>query len=317
MRMDNPEVGGMPQRNSDVFLIVSNSALVVFAVGFIWIASVFYREKVSGISLSESRFVTTEWSLLQELKVETDSRLMDKEREILTLRKRYLQLVQDPKSIKGLAELESQLRRAEEERRDILSLRLAAPASTEPAVVEEAVSPSPEQSATAQRSTPSSAASAIFQSRIMMLESQLTEEKALSVALSATLSSSNRERDLAARTFRDELALRDAGIEALSTGLSRLREAGRSAFEAASNGSQANDRQSQAIELDLNTKALLRAIASSPDIRARYPDLLASLDRYFDQFGLLERLTGRAEAYGAVVDALEPLAREIKKPVPR
>jgi hypothetical protein len=292
------------QYGHDVFLIVSNSALVVFALGFIWISSAVYREKGSEVSLRESRFVTTEWNLMQTLKVNTDRQLMGKEQEILALRKRYLQLVQNPESTQGLAELRSQLHRAEEERRDILSLRLEIPAT--PSTGEEVSQSSPAPSTTDRGTTPSSAASAIFQSRIMVLESQLADEKALTLAISDTLASVSRERDQAARTFRNELALRDAAM-------ARLSVAGKSALETLKADSRTLALQRQALGLDLNTKVLLRAIVSSPEIRGRYPDLLASLDRYFEQFALMENLRGRAEAYAAVNKALEPLQRELNR----
>jgi hypothetical protein len=302
--MKFPGMEHAPQNSLDVFLIVSNGALVVFAAGFIWFTSVFYREKGAEISLRESRFVTTEWSLMQTLKANTDRQLMDKEQEILALRRRYLQLVQNPESSQGLSILRSQLQKAEEERRDILSLSLKVPAS--PTASEEENPPSPAEPAAIQQSTPAGSASTIFQSRIMVLESQLADERALSLALSTALDTISKDRDLAIRTFRAELDTRNAAIERLST-------AGKSALETLSAGSQDIAVQRQALGLDLNTKVLLRAIASSPEIRAYYPDLLDSLDHYLEQLALMERLRGQAETYAAVTKALEPLQQALSQ----
>ena len=304
MDMDYPKADYNPLNNQNVFLLVSNGALVVFAVAFIWFSLAFYREKGSEISFSESYFVTTEWNLMQTLKLNTDRQLMNKEQEILGLRQRYLQLLQNPESSQGAMELRNQLRRAEDERRDILSLRLAPPGQANPADLEAVIAAAPDMSAAAPRSPQSSSASMMFQSRIEMLETQLADEKALSSAISDTLAALSKERELSSRAFMEELALRDATI-------ARISAAGSSAFDAIRRDSQNLEARRQAIELDLNTKVLLRAIASSPEIRARYPDLLASLDRYFDQLALVERLRGRAETYAATSKALEALQKEL------
>ncbi|WP_319558930.1 hypothetical protein [Marispirochaeta sp.] len=58
---------------------------------------------------------------------------------------------------------------------------------------------------------------------------------------------------------------------------------------------------------DLSTRALLRALISSPRVRAEYPGLLEATDRYLSNLGLQERLSGRREAYAEVIRMLEEI----------
>ena len=74
--------------------LVSN--LLIFTItAAILVAAFSYHERRIGTSTADaSRFVTTEWRLLQQLKEETDQQLAAKEREIAALRRRYIELVE-------------------------------------------------------------------------------------------------------------------------------------------------------------------------------------------------------------------------------
>jgi hypothetical protein len=58
---------------------------------------------------------------------------------------------------------------------------------------------------------------------------------------------------------------------------------------------------------DLKTRALLRAIVRTPAIRAEYPELLESLDRYLALAGREEYLRGKRAAYDELIGNLEAL----------
>lgn len=61
---------------------------------------------------------------------------------------------------------------------------------------------------------------------------------------------------------------------------------------------------------DLSTRALLRALISSPRVRSEYPGLLNSADRFFSNYGLQERFSGRREVYSEMESLLKDLLEE-------
>jgi len=66
---------------------------------------------------------------------------------------------------------------------------------------------------------------------------------------------------------------------------------------------------------DIKTRSLVRAIVSSSAVSATYPDLLQSLDHYFEVYGQQERLRGQLDAYAAIMESVK--AMESSQPEPR
>ncbi|MBP7495088.1 MAG: hypothetical protein KA771_06305, partial [Spirochaetales bacterium] len=57
----------------------------------------------------------------------------------------------------------------------------------------------------------------------------------------------------------------------------------------------------------IQTRALLRAIVSTPLIRSTYPDLLESVDKAFEEYGRYEYRKGEREAYLSLLAFLRSL----------
>src|SRR6056297_67440 len=98
-----------PQRNIDIHPIISNLVLLVFAAVFLWFTISAYEARIKAVSMQENRFLTTEWHLLQELKVQTDQQLLEKDQEIAKLRQQYLKLAQSNASSTELQQLKEKL----------------------------------------------------------------------------------------------------------------------------------------------------------------------------------------------------------------
>ncbi|MGA2766600.1 MAG: hypothetical protein ABSG17_24925 [Spirochaetia bacterium] len=103
-------------------------------------------------------------------------------------------------------------------------------------------------------------------------------------------------------------------IQDLSATVARMREEAQAALAAAERKArEAGSAQPLDIQ-DLKTQALVRALVGSPEIRAAYPDLLKSLDHFFEVYALQQRLAGQREAYASLQPMLEPLTSEAKAP---
>ena len=107
-----------------VFPVIANAALILVAAIVLSAAVVQYRGSVRETTRTETRFVTTEWQLLRELKEETDRLLEEKEREIAVLRRRYLELRGQDGTTSEQELIEAQLREAEGDRDELLSARI-------------------------------------------------------------------------------------------------------------------------------------------------------------------------------------------------
>jgi hypothetical protein len=57
----------------------------------------------------------------------------------------------------------------------------------------------------------------------------------------------------------------------------------------------------------IQTRALLRAIVSTPLIRSTYPDLLESVDKAFEEYGKHAYTKGEQEAYNSLLAFLRSL----------
>lgn len=247
------------QRKSLLFPLVSNIILVAATAAFVWIMHVSAEEQIRTVALRESRFLTTEWQLLKELKAQTDRQLREKEQEIIALRQQYAELKRSGQSSDKLLELEKQLLSAEDERDRIISRRMDNMAAPVP----EAVEPRTEQTAP-----------------------DLPSPNRQLVQKIENLETQNRELQQEYRDLRDTL----------ESALRHIMEKEQLAADSAALRME-----------DLSTQALLRALISSPRVRAQYPDLLQSTDRYLSRLGLQERYSGRREAYTEAKNLLEEI----------
>jgi hypothetical protein len=293
---DNDE--RMPQAKKDSFLLISNIVLVLAAAIFIYIAFYSYQKRVEAITLSESRFLTTEWRLLQQLKVQTDQKLLEKELEIEELNRRYMKLAEGNASAWELRQFEIRIEQAKAEREEILSHSLAPTSET-----------GPKQTAWLSELLPSgnqSVLTVLYQKQIEALKGRLQESSQYIELLEKKFAASNeKQKELYMNAIAEDLTR----IKKLSAALTGTNDAIRSELEDMKHKAEEIDEAAHPRIEDINTRALIRAIVSSASIRAEYPDLLKSLDRYFEVYGLGERLKGRKEAYIDTTKKLEPLVK--------
>ncbi len=203
-------------------------------------------------------------------------------------------------------QVKSQLDQAEAERKAILSRSISAVADA----------------GSAQGATPGQQASsgnepalaALLENQVERLQAQLDSRRALIDAL-------DRERVALISTHQQVVqgyadAIRDnmAQIQELSATLARIRGEVQAALAAANRQARETGSAPALNIQDLKTQALVRALVGSPEIRAAYPDLLKSLDHFFEVYGLQERLAGQREAYASLEPVLGPLAGEAMAP---
>lgn len=290
-----------PQRNSDILPIISNLVLLVFAAVFLWFTISAYEARIKAVSMQENRFLTTEWHLLQELKVQTDQQLLEKDQEIAELRQQYLKLAQTNTSPAELQQIKEKLNQAREERAELASRRVQEAPDSEQASSEQ-TSQEP-LSELLPRNT--SATAELLREQIETLEEQLEESRLYNQVLEEEFTEAQSTHNQEIREYRDS-------IEDLSSELSGTRKAVRTTLEELELKLELVDNQLPPGLEDLNTRALLRALASSPTIRADYPNLLDSIDRYFEVYGFQKQLDGRREAYSSAIESLEPLSRQLE-----
>lgn len=294
------------ERKGAVLPIVSNLVLIVFTAAGLWIAAEHYEERMRETSIAENRFLTTEWHLLQELKRETDRQLAEKDREIAALRQEYEQLRRGDESEDRLSELQLRLEQAREEREQILSQRLEAPAESDMEREDEteAESEVPADSAVEGVAVTDSPGESILDD---VLERRIQ-------ALDEELTTLEREYERSEEDYEERLEEASARAERLSEALTRANEAAAAALEELRRRGAASERREGPSVDDLNTRTLLRALVSTPEIRSEYPNLLESLDRYFEVYAREKRLEGRREAYESAREALQRVIEETEVP---
>lgn len=110
--------------------LATNIVVLVICLAAILGASRFYENRRIELASHESRFVTAEWQLLAQLKVETDRQLQAKDRQIAALRSRLLALPREPalseQELAQRSRLQAAIESAYFERQELLSRRLAA-----------------------------------------------------------------------------------------------------------------------------------------------------------------------------------------------
>ena len=294
---------GQTRPRKDYFLWISSPTLLLFTAALLWGAFSLYQDRIATISLTERRFLTTEWRLLQELKAQTDRELFQKDQQIADLNRLYLELLQSDASPSRRQEVRNQLDQAEAERKAILSRsisRIADSVSTPEATVNGAAA-----------SGSMSSLTELLQSQVEGLQAQLDNRRALIEALDKERTTLISVHERTAQGYADRVKQNMARIQELSATVLQTDQEVRSTLAAVSRKTlEAGPMQPLSIE-DLKTQALVRAIVGSPEIRAAYPDLLKSLDHFFEVYGLHERLLGHQEAYASVESILDPLAAEV------
>ena len=307
--------------------LVSN--LLIFTITAAILAAAFssHERRIGTSTADASRFVTAEWRLLQQLKEETDRQLAAKEREIATLRRRYLELVEAGAGVDERRQVEDEIRAAEAERDTIIAVRVdrerllvADKSDTEAASSEagiraalDSLSTDTAGSLAAEIEDPpggiplepvaQTADDALFavglasavrqlEEEVALLSSQLDEERARVAELAARLDAARSEAEDAAGGLRSTPVF---GTEALP---------GESSEEASRVGTE------RMLEL-VNARALVRAIVDSPPIRSEYPGLADELDRYVEERGRERQQRARADAYASASEAIESLAASI------
>lgn len=311
--MARPKAG---RQGSDLAFLGINLLILLGAALFLVVSDGVYRRRSTAETLRDSRFLTTEWRLMRELKERTDRELRDKDQEITDLRLRYLALKGSGSSTELLASIAVEMRRAEAEREAILSARLKAVAG-----------PSPATAPVAQGRIPDTALSELLRSRIVGLEDSLRASRAGEAAIELELARLRATMALEAVVPAVQPAPSPgpgpvltpaslgtggsgagagAGLEAQDRG-----EADRLIKELGASLARERDALGNPDTVlglsELKTRALLRAIVRTPAIRSEYPDLLESLDRYLVLAGKEEYLRGRREAYGEIIGMIEGL----------
>jgi len=280
-----------PKKSFDLVPIISNLVLIILSVMFIGLTVSFFRNRLEADSLRENRFLTMEWDLLKELKLQTDKQLSEKDRQISELHQRYRQLEQSKASAPELQEMKIQLKKLEDERADLILKTGKATSKVEAEKkiplngMEDAVSPS--------------VLTNLLLGRIDRLEAKLEEQRLSSAALEKEL------LDLKASDANGKIAAqKDTG----TNGKDMLAKAHKDALTALSElkrKKQQIDGTGRLSIEDLNTWTLLRALATSQTIKADYPDLLPAIESYFDAYGKQKFTDGEREAYTSSIKTLE------------
>lgn len=285
------------RRNIEIPLIIANLALVAGTVILLWIAMYFYQRQIKAEIVSDNRFLTTEWQLLQELKTQTDRQLREKDLEITELRVLYRKLSLQNNAQEQLLELENHLKRAEAERESLFAMRLTA-------IADSARETTPAKAVTSDRISQSGSTVA------EAYDSSVTAENAQ--ALNGLLTRRIQELEILlaqSRTRAEVAESRMMGSPAVSLRSNPTEAESRAKMDEILLELQRKMRDIDAepapkIE-DIKTRSLLRAIVSSAPIRNEYPDLLNALDRYLKAYARQEMLNGQKEAYTTAIETVK------------
>jgi DNA repair exonuclease SbcCD ATPase subunit len=284
--------------------VVFNLALVWGAAGLVGGMVAWFHVRMAAVSLTENRFITMEWSLLQQLKLQTDTQLLQKDQEIADLRRQYLRLAEANSSPSELKELETRLQEVDDAREKIASqgASSAGGSAATPQIVLPEVSPLVDPAKLPE----------LLMAHINTLQAQLDERRLYAQMLEQQLATSNN-----VQTPQPAAADAAAEIKRAEELQRKLAEAKTAVAAARSQVEKAKQEINVAGTLsieNLNTWTLLRALVSSPEIRVKYPDLLKSMDQYFQAYGNQQRQKGNLEAYSAALQTLDALTRQIEGP---
>ncbi len=287
-------------------LVALNIFLVVLALGTIAGAAAFFQRSAYAAVMDENVFLTVEWRLLRELKERTDQLLLDKDRQIDELRRRYLGAGGQSGDSGLPAAIRAELARLESERDAIIASRFApAQASMLPPAGAD------ESPAVSQRTRQDGAVAELLRDRILALEVDIAEERR--AAFSSALELAALRAELAGAIARLADARGPDPASGASDAQTRQHVPAHTDAIAALQRLLSGNRdgiaaQGAALTLeDIRTRTLLRAIVRTQAIRDEYPDLAASLDRYFRVYAEDERRKGRLEAYDDIGLAIREL----------
>lgn len=316
------------------YLFLSYTILIVCTVALFGVAARVYQKTIHDVTLTSNRFLTTEWHLLQELKAKTDRQLRDKDIEISRLRAEYLDLKKREFPPDALYEIETKLRKAEEERAIILSLRLStvAPAATIPAAGNSSalsltdagnlVFPgfAGDEFGTGLRGD----GAGMGGDRAEGDDIAYSPGTDISAPITELLGKriQTLEAEVAVHRLRADMA--EKQIESYAQAAASGQPGTPTPQQAAGGQGASTNTVRMVLDLleqkkaeiarepppkieDIKTRSLLRAIVSSPEIRNEYPGLLEALDRYFTVYGRQEWLTGQKDAYGFMVESIRAL----------
>jgi hypothetical protein len=222
----------------------------------------------------ENRFLTTEWYLLQQLRAQTDAELTRKNQEIESLKQLYEQLKAQNNSATDLDKVEAQLKAAESTREEMLTQS-----------VKSGLHPSLSAVMPSESSGPTAGAELRQSQAILVLQQQVDELRARAETAEAAVVDLKRQSP-----SRSSLPTSRA-LEALESGKAALGSA------------------PAATVAELKTKALIRAILSSSDVKKQYPELLGSFDSYLDSFGNREYARGRVAGYTEATQSVRDLTQ--------
>ncbi len=283
-----------PQRSSAVFTVASNLTLVLVSVGILFTSNYFYKTNIEANTVSENRFITMEWHLLQNLKTETDDQLSEKDREIAELKQKYKDSKLQNVSKELLAEMNAKLKKAEMERAAILTRNFASKITPEPLSSIRSNENKTIASAFATETTD------LFSKRIEALEIQLQESLQNNQKMEAELA-----RQIQINSLNHIIPTETSNKDIVDTSSTSKKAVYREILNILNILDQQKlDETTQPPLEDIKTRALLRAIVRSPDIRSSYPTLSESLDRYFEFFAYQEQLKGKKNAYDEMIKAL-------------
>jgi DNA repair exonuclease SbcCD ATPase subunit len=112
-------------RKPVIAVIALNLAVIAAAATALFLTQRVFKEQSAQAATAESRFVTTEWALLQEIQDRTEQILLEKDREIASLRALQASLAGRPELAEEAARVRLSLARAYAERETILQARLS------------------------------------------------------------------------------------------------------------------------------------------------------------------------------------------------
>lgn len=262
--------------NADAYLLLSNTFIIACASIVLAVAFYIHQRDIGLATLDDNRFITTEWHLLQELKAQTDQLLRDKDSEIARLRANYHDSLSQDLSPSVLHEIETELKRAEEERAAILASRLSA---RPPTFVPATAGTHATESENPTHVAPTPLSVLIAESAA---ESLATEPQSSQSAVRSDSASATGERASSAEAFQKLTRLLNRKVGEI-------------------------DAEPPPKIESIRTRSLLRALVSSPSIRAEYPELLDALDRSFEDYGRQEWLKGQKAAYVFTIETIKDL----------
>lgn len=142
--MANTSVDVPERKTTDRAVLLLNVGLVVLVALFILFSVRHFDQRTRQVSLKESRFLLTEWHLLQTLKAQTETQLQEKDQQISSLTKRIDELSKQQGAEEELQVLRNLLKSVEEERAAIASRRAAVTVDGAPATAGGTAPPLPE-----------------------------------------------------------------------------------------------------------------------------------------------------------------------------